>query len=1323
MPRLASLRASGGSIAKNTCSPGETLRRSARLAKKHSELAAGTTVDAAPDEETRGVGADAWHQHGSNSIDSNETDQVNNVQRPLPGDMARESTTSRGPAFDGAGARVQVVECRVSKSAQLSDPRVMQEHSKDAVRSVVGKRGRRLSAAVGPAPASPIHGSTATRLLSDSDDSSATSMKEVQEPSTELALHQANEVEENKRSRLASLPTGSRVSASRQHPLKQPEGEKPHVPGDLREETWCAEASAFRGAASHSCRSGRRQRPSSMSVKNLSRSPCRKQLSTDDSLMGDAELTTSAMRSKMNASTETARKRKKELESKTCSNLQTSNDSKMNASTETARKRKKELESKTCSNLQTSNDSKMVSEPDGLDLEQRLVKVADHFQRPHDILDQSLTGSDSCLAVPDIAAKSKSRMPLYHSEKHVRDESAHIQERRTKQVRASREPSEKVSVVPMEEENMVNSTLRGKQQSLVDANNNSAADLREIVLKQRIRVALESTRTKCDASRDMLPIAKRQTPSAAATCRVDQHRIEPCQSVPEHEDERLHHVGNLSGPNRIQHDSWRPSFEQRCAHSQRIQKSARATRQGTLVGPSVKPARSSAKVDRFRNQHGDALGPRPETTRRSARSRKRGECRAPIEVSSHLQPRRESGGLLAPPARPLGQPARIAEARLSLSSLDGCSTTVDSMNTSSAPLAMEDIARQAASLVQAAAAASPSLATMTTRSAMQTSHGEAEELCWLWLRGPDGASQPARRVVLRNLPPSTTEDKLHAFLVHVMAAACCFSYDYVRWHQQYSGWIREHPHGAAMAVARRFGQKAWHQEQLDQRAATMTNESAALADENRILAVLKLTPIWDLQLVPRRCMAFVECLTVSEATGLVYLNGLLFQGHQLLIKRPREFDAETWIRTNRLSIGEQEALRQAPARFRLDNIRESVVSPEISMNDLPVSSSNSFYGYLGQIPFHLNEYAIVQWLRAALAGWPWRLAAFRLAREGSSGLSRGFAFFRLDVILDEHQPTDHLNGSTAELALPAKRELSPSSPSLGEARVHPSLKRSTEYSFHPEKMLEQLRSTPLPGCARPLLIRQANAYRGNDRPNFPTSMNHQERLGIVQNRAFSQDADEVMPPERHGMATGLERLSSSPDLATPNDGNVLVLIQFISPEQLADAEECKEILEQVEEEMKQFGEMKAIRLDERPNAIQVGSVYIHFTNPMDAAAAAVAMQNRRFDGRPVHAKLLSVAAMEACLRESCAEKRLVVLPGVIDKRAFVDAAERADIALDIREEMLQFADSVDVEIPVPPDPDAGAALIRFPDEMSARRAAEMLRGRVFDGHPVRPYLR
>lgn len=84
---------------------------------------------------------------------------------------------------------------------------------------------------------------------------------------------------------------------------------------------------------------------------------------------------------------------------------------------------------------------------------------------------------------------------------------------------------------------------------------------------------------------------------------------------------------------------------------------------------------------------------------------------------------------------------------------------------------------------------------------------------------------------------------------------------------------------------------------------------------------------------------------------------------------------------------------------------------------------------------------------------------------------------------------------------------------------------------------------------------------------------------------------------------------------------------------------------------------------------------------------------------------------------------MVVLPEVVDPQAFLDEEERADIAMDIREEMLQFAEKVEVEIPLPPHPEAGAAFIRFPDRVSAEKALSSLQGRFFDGRPVRPYLR
>jgi len=632
------------------------------------------------------------------------------------------------------------------------------------------------------------------------------------------------------------------------------------------------------------------------------------------------------------------------------------------------------------------------------------------------------------------------------------------------------------------------------------------------------------------------------------------------------------------------------------------------------------------------------------------------------------------------------------------------------------------VADEAAKLVKAAAAAGAGgagggggasteaepPARMATRAALgvaaHSSDAEAELLCMLWLHGPDVSSQPARRLILRNLPPSTNEHDLYSYLVHVMAATCCFAYDYIGWHQRFAHWHAKQRRAAGMlAAAGRYRQQSERLPERNDARGPGVNESSRGQAQSSLLRELRLTPVWELQVLWKSRTAFVECLTVQETTGLVQLSGLLFQGYQIVISRPREFDAELWLSSNPLPAEAAEALRLPPARFHRAAVAESQMSPNVWPASESRTPAGAFYGHIRGIPLHLTEYTMIQWLRTALVGWPWQLSAFHLAREGRSGLSRGFAHFRLDrcraadcTSLD--QGVTNATQAASEMRTVASERF---------ATVDPEV----------ERLVEHLRSHLLPGVSRPLIIRQANPMHPRESKSTPEAPDAQG------------EACSPRVPHHAASAADFSENASASMVTAHVDGrsteaSVLALVRLLRPELFADTQERTEAIDDVTEELRQYGSIEEVALDERPNEPEAGTVYVRFTKAADAAAAADAMQHRRFEQRPVNAELLSVFDMRARLGDTRSmQQTVVVLPEVVDPQAFLDEEERADIAMDIREEMLQFAEKVEVEIPLPPHPEAGAAFIRFPDRVSAEKALSSLQGRFFDGRPVRPYLR
>lgn len=123
-------------------------------------------------------------------------------------------------------------------------------------------------------------------------------------------------------------------------------------------------------------------------------------------------------------------------------------------------------------------------------------------------------------------------------------------------------------------------------------------------------------------------------------------------------------------------------------------------------------------------------------------------------------------------------------------------------------------------------------------------------------------------------------------------------------------------------------------------------------------------PVVSVYLNLEKRFAFIETRTVGEAAAALQLDGLLFQGLSLRMRRPNDY-----------SHGG--VAPRAPPSF--DPSVLGIVSTQVSDGPNKV--------FIGGIPYHLSEDSIKDLLQTY-----GRLAAFNLIKEPNTGLSKGFAF-------------------------------------------------------------------------------------------------------------------------------------------------------------------------------------------------------------------------------------------------------------------------------------------------------------------------------------------
>lgn len=123
-------------------------------------------------------------------------------------------------------------------------------------------------------------------------------------------------------------------------------------------------------------------------------------------------------------------------------------------------------------------------------------------------------------------------------------------------------------------------------------------------------------------------------------------------------------------------------------------------------------------------------------------------------------------------------------------------------------------------------------------------------------------------------------------------------------------------------------------------------------------------PVVSAYLNLEKRFAFIETRTVGEAAAALQLDGLLFQGLSLRLRRPNDY-------------AHGGGAPRAPPKF--DPSVLGIVSTQVSDGPNKV--------FIGGIPYHLSEDQIKDLLQTY-----GRLAAFNLIKEPNTGLSKGFAF-------------------------------------------------------------------------------------------------------------------------------------------------------------------------------------------------------------------------------------------------------------------------------------------------------------------------------------------
>lgn len=292
--------------------------------------------------------------------------------------------------------------------------------------------------------------------------------------------------------------------------------------------------------------------------------------------------------------------------------------------------------------------------------------------------------------------------------------------------------------------------------------------------------------------------------------------------------------------------------------------------------------------------------------------------------------------------------------------------------------------------------------------------------------------------------------------------------------------------------------------------------------------------------------AFVEMRTVEEASNAMALDGIMFEGVTVRIRRPADYNAAAAAplgpsapnpNLNLAAIGLDRTRDQASAPNAAAPPIPSAIAAAAGTSDLPASDRI----FVGGLPYYLSD----QDCRELLGSFG-AIRTFDLIRDRATGDSKGYGF----VVYDDP--------NAAGLAIPA---------------------------LHGMRMGD-----------RQLTVRKAEGQARTAQPVIP-----------------------AQPTAEGGY---------QPAMFTVAAPRVVKLVDALDVEELQDDEAYAEIMEDMETELRKFGDLEVVHIPRLPKdgaeAPQgLGKVVAEYKEPGAAMAARNALHGRRFGGKTVQASLVT----------------------------------------------------------------------------------------------------
>lgn len=318
-----------------------------------------------------------------------------------------------------------------------------------------------------------------------------------------------------------------------------------------------------------------------------------------------------------------------------------------------------------------------------------------------------------------------------------------------------------------------------------------------------------------------------------------------------------------------------------------------------------------------------------------------------------------------------------------------------------------------------------------------------------------------------------------------------------------------------------------------------------------------------------RGFAFVELRSIALTTAAMQLDGISYGDIQLKIRRPSDYNAAA-----------------VPPEANNEVVQLNLAALGIVSTTVPDGPNKVF---IGGLPYHLTEDHVKELLSAFGP-----LKALHLVKEAGSSNSKGYGFCEYVDTATTLIACEGLNGMalgdktlTVRVAMgAAEAQAAAQLPGgLAAINMNPSLMNNLNLSMPP--------GAAAPSAAEQLQLAQAMA-----------ALDPTKQTAIVE-AATAAVALQGMQPTR-----------------------VVVLLNMVGEEELKDDQEYADIVDDIQDECKQFGELRTVIIP-KPGQPGIGKVFLEYASVEQAQAAAAALAGRQFASKIVKAEFYDEAQFAA----------------------------------------------------------------------------------------------